>query len=67
MRIERERLEQNNERLRKDLQAAQSADLAYAQVREVPIVTEVNIKRVPNLMYKTADIHIQSVLSSGWS
>lgn len=33
MRIERERLEQNNERLRRDLQLAQSADLAYAQVR----------------------------------
>ena len=31
-RTERERLEQNNERLRKDLQIAQNSDLAYAQV-----------------------------------
>ena len=35
MRGERERLEQSNERLRKDLQMShQSADLAYAQVEK---------------------------------
>ena len=32
-RAERERLEQNNERLRKDLQMAQNPDVAYGQVR----------------------------------
>lgn len=32
-RQERERLEQNNERLRKDLQMAQNTDVAYGQVR----------------------------------